>query len=62
MTLEELAMAGYVAYGDYVEWQNYQGLPMPAWIDLGERIQGAWMAAASRIAEQATKQEEGPPA
>jgi hypothetical protein len=50
MTLDELAMAAYTAYGDYVEWHNYQGRDMPAWVDLGDRIQGAWKAAASRVA------------
>lgn len=56
MTREELAHAAYTAYGDYVEWTNYQGLPMPAWHDLPAQIQGAWMAAASRLAEQVTKE------
>ena len=55
MTLDELAMAAYTAYGDYVEWHNYQGREMPAWIELGESIQGAWKAAASRVADLVTK-------
>lgn len=58
MTLEELAMAAYTAYGDYVDWKNDRGLPMPAWMDLPQRIQGAWMAAVSRLAEQVMKPEE----
>lgn len=55
MSLNELAMAAYTAYGDYVEWHNYQGLEMPAWTELGETIQGAWMAAASRVADLVTR-------
>ena len=58
MNLEELAMAAYTAYGDYVEWRNYQGREMPLWTELGDKIQGAWMAAASRVAEQVTKAED----
>ena len=58
MTLEELAHAAYVAYGDYVDWKNYQGLRMPAWSDLPAQIQGAWMAAASRLLHEARAIEE----
>jgi hypothetical protein len=59
MTLEELAMAAYTAYGDYVDWQNQRGLPMPGWHGLPDNIQGAWMAAVSRVAEQVRRGEEG---
>jgi hypothetical protein len=40
-----LAEAGYRAYGDFVGWQNYAGLPMPKWGELPEKIRGAWGAA-----------------
>jgi hypothetical protein len=58
MTLEELAMAGYVAYGDYVDWKDGDFDDLPAWTDLPAQERGAWMAAASRVAEQVTKREE----
>jgi hypothetical protein len=45
----DLARVGYQAYGDSVDWQNYAGLPMPTWEDLGEKIQNAWVAAAAAI-------------
>jgi len=57
MTLEELAMAAYTAYGDYVEWQDGDFDDLPAWPALSERVRGAWMAAASRVAEQVRKEE-----
>ena len=44
MTLDELAMAAYTAYGDYLDDDQL------AWIDLAEDEQGAWKAAASRVA------------
>lgn len=47
-----LAESAYRAYGDQAEWKNYAGDPMPAWADLGERIQGCWTAAAGAVYEQ----------
>lgn len=41
-----LAEQLYRAYGDRVAWRNYAGDPMPAWEDLHERTQAAWIAAA----------------
>jgi len=49
----ELAKIGYQAYGQLTDFKNYQGLPMPTWDDLPERIQNAWMAAATAIAKDA---------
>lgn len=39
----------YQAYGNYVDFKNFQGNPMPSWNDLGEKIQGAWQAAALKV-------------
>jgi hypothetical protein len=46
----ELAKASYAAYGEATENRNYQGLPMPDWENLGDRVQKAWIAAAGSIA------------
>jgi hypothetical protein len=50
MTLDELAMAAYTAYGDYMEWEDAD-MQMSAWRDLDAQQQGAWKAAASRVAD-----------
>jgi len=44
--------AAYAAYGNYVGWVNYQGLPMPPWEELPDKIKGAWGAAAEAIVER----------
>lgn len=41
----QVAIMAYNAYGDYVEWKDYQGLPMPKWEELPEKIQVAWLKA-----------------
>ncbi len=46
---ELLAQRAYAAYGASVGWKNYQGLDMPAWTDLGTRIQNAWLAATLEV-------------
>lgn len=48
---EDLAKLAYRAYGETTDFKNFQGNPMPAWEDLGERIQKAWIAAARAIAD-----------
>jgi hypothetical protein len=58
MTLEELAMAAYVAYGDYVDWKDGDFDDVPAWHDLPEQERGAWMAAASRVVDQVKRDKE----
>ncbi|MBN3875200.1 hypothetical protein [Nostoc sp. JL23] len=52
----ELAKIGYRAYGETTDFKNYQGLPMPKWEDLPEKIQIAWMAAAVAIAKKTVKE------
>lgn len=49
--IEKLAREAYDAYGATTDHKNYQGLPMPTWGALPEKIQAAWRAAASRIIE-----------
>lgn len=42
-----LAQAAYAAYGESTGHTNYQGLPMPEWEQLSDRIQSAWVEASS---------------
>lgn len=46
VTLGEVA---YTAYGRTTDFKNYQGLPMPAWQDLGDTIRAAWENAAKAV-------------
>lgn len=46
---ETLAKSAYDAYGAVTDHKNYQGLPMPTWEDLPEKIRLAWCAAAKRV-------------
>jgi hypothetical protein len=39
----------YAAYGAATDHLNYQGLPMPAWTELGDTIQRAWENAAAAV-------------
>jgi len=48
---ENLPVVGeelYLAYGSVTDMKNYQGLPMPLWKDLPEKIQRAWFASVRR--------------
>lgn len=47
--LETLAIEAYQAYGQVTGFKNYQGLPMPKWEDLTEKIRDAWRAAALSV-------------
>lgn len=47
--MADLAKHAYQAYGESTGFENYAGLPMPEWDDLGERIQGAWVAATEAV-------------
>jgi hypothetical protein len=44
-----LARVGYEAYGESTGWLTHDGRPMPGWCQLGDRVQGAWGAAAGAI-------------
>jgi hypothetical protein len=52
-TNTEDAQAAYQAYADSTGGKTWDGRDMPAWDDLGERIQGAWRAAAATVATRA---------
>lgn len=45
-----MAKLAYAAYGKTTDFKNFQGNPMPAWDDLGDTIQAAWVSAANAIA------------
>jgi hypothetical protein len=45
----ELGEVGYAAYGEAADWKTFDGRDMPAWDDLGERVQGLWNTAAYAI-------------
>lgn len=47
--LETLAKGAYHAYGAVTDHKNYQGLPMPSWEELPEKIRAAWCAAAKHV-------------
>ncbi|WP_168220934.1 hypothetical protein [Actinomadura sp. WMMA1423] len=49
--IDQLAEAAYAAYGETTDRKNFRGEPMPAWEDLGDRIQNAWRAAARAVAD-----------
>lgn len=53
-----MAQLAYTAYGQTTDFKNYQGNPMPAWGDLGDTIQAAWVAAANAVSNYLM----GPPA
>ena len=44
-----MAKIAYAAYGETTGFKNFQGNPMPAWEQLGEPIQKAWIAAAEAV-------------
>lgn len=44
--IEKLAKQSYYAYGNVTDFKNYQGLPMPKWEALTDKIREAWRAAA----------------
>jgi hypothetical protein len=46
---DALARAAYQAYGEETGGKNYRGEPMPAWDDLGDKIQSAWRRAVSAV-------------
>lgn len=47
LTPVDRAKAAYARYGAVTDHKNFQGNPMPAWDDLTDTIQAAWIAAAS---------------
>lgn len=49
----DLGQLAYLAYSEAVGGTTHDGRPMPAWEDLGEKIQGGWIAAAASAADHA---------
>lgn len=49
----ELAKGAYEAYGGVTDHKNYQGLPMPEWDALTDKIKEAWMSAAEYVSNRA---------
>jgi hypothetical protein len=47
--IETLARGAYDAYGAVTDHKNYQGLPMPTWDALPDKIRQAWLAAAQHV-------------
>lgn len=45
-----LGTIAYLAYSEATGGLTHDGRPMPAWEDLGETIQGAWIATATAVA------------
>lgn len=53
-----LAVLAYNAYGAVTDHKNYQGLPMPAYEDLTDKIKEAWQAAVMAVRQQVLWDEE----
>ena len=47
--LDALAKAAYSRYGSVTDFKNYQGLPMPEWDALTDKIRAAWRMATGKI-------------
>lgn len=50
----------YEGYADSTGGETYDGRDMPAWRDLGERVQTAWIAAAEAVIVFYKTAKEGP--
>lgn len=48
-TLTRLADVAYGAYGEQTCGLNWQGLPMPTWVDLPAPTKAAWLAAVDAV-------------
>lgn len=47
----EFSRIAYNAYGQTTDFKNYQGLPMPAYDELPDKIKLAWIAATKSVYE-----------
>lgn len=56
----DLAKVAYHAYGQTTDFKNYQGLPMPEWDNLMDKIRAAWVSAV-KVAIQAYITDSYPP-
>lgn len=46
---DEAYFDAYRAYGSVTDFKNYQGLPMPEWEALTDKIRLAWMEAVKSV-------------
>lgn len=51
----ELAAGMFDAYNKQAEGKTYNGLPIPPWQEIGERVQNCWRAAANYAAERLSR-------
>lgn len=51
---EDLGILAYDAYCAAVGHTTWDGRQTPDWVELGERIQGAWIAAAEAVRGEAS--------
>jgi len=45
----ERAIEAYDAYGAVTDHKNYQGLPMPTWDNLTDKIRAAWVESVKSV-------------
>jgi len=47
--LTQYAESAYNAYGKTTDFKNFQGNPMPVWVNLPEHIKTAWKSAVNDV-------------
>jgi hypothetical protein len=52
---QSLGRRAYEAYGASVDWTTWDDRAMPAWHELGGRIQFAWITAAAEVMNGASE-------
>jgi len=55
---QRLAELAYDAYGRTTDFKNYQGLPMPSFNDLPDKIQEAWCNAVMAVKSEVSKKKQ----
>lgn len=50
--LTAFAKIAYHAYGKVTDFKNFQGNPMPLWVELPKKIQQAWKAAVQAVCKE----------
>lgn len=48
---EDVGKMAYEAYGESTGWKNFEGKPMPKWVNLPPNIQAAWIAAVRAVVD-----------
>jgi hypothetical protein len=51
----ELGQLCYLAYSEAAGGRTHDGHPLLAWEDLGETVQGGWIAGAASVADHAVE-------